>query len=57
MDSASVPSATGGNPFAPQEPPELIQLEHFDFAGLQLSNIFYGKCSDMYYKPFLTEHG
>ncbi|KAK1222835.1 hypothetical protein PQX77_014257 [Marasmius sp. AFHP31] len=40
--SGPIASQSGGNPNAPQVPPELFLLEHYDFAGIQLSEIFYG---------------
>ncbi len=31
-----------GNPFAPQEPPELISFEKSDFIGMHLADMLYG---------------
>jgi hypothetical protein len=31
------------NPYAPQEPAELLFLEHCDFAGIHISEIFFGE--------------
>ncbi|KAF5364389.1 hypothetical protein D9757_011898 [Collybiopsis confluens] len=38
----TIPINTGSNPFAPQEPPELLFLEYCDFIGTNISQMFYG---------------
>ncbi|KAJ8072805.1 hypothetical protein PM082_016364 [Marasmius tenuissimus] len=49
-----VASQSGGNPNAPQVPPELFLLEHYDFAGIQLSEIFYGITIVLFFQCMLA---
>ncbi|KAL0573267.1 hypothetical protein V5O48_008694, partial [Marasmius crinis-equi] len=39
---ASNDTVPSGNPYAPQEPAPLLLLEHCDWAGTNISEIFYG---------------
>ncbi|KAG7097043.1 hypothetical protein E1B28_004434 [Marasmius oreades] len=52
--SAPIANQTGGNPNAPQEPPELFVLEHYDFAGIQLSEILYGITIVLFFRCMLA---
>lgn len=40
----------GDNPYAPQEPPELISLEKADFIGLNLSDMLYGVAALLFFR-------